>query len=129
MTKGLEPAGQSPFGCVELTRRYSNHADHTNSLVRTLELVRAQPTQATGVSRAVASGHRAPSLTGRAKIDPDMVAASYTAGSTLVELAERHGVSESTIKRVLRERGVRKHRRAPRHVHDVTVVNVAPLRP
>lgn len=53
-------------------------------------------------------------MVGRAAIDPDNLAASYLTGSTLVELAECHGVSASTIKRVLRELGTRKYRNSPK---------------
>lgn len=88
-------------------RRYSNQPDPANPLVRTLQLVDAQPSQ-TSVVPAAGSG--APSMVGRAAIDPDNLAASYLTGSTLVELAECHGVSASTIKRVLRELGTRKYR-------------------
>jgi transposase-like protein len=35
---------------------------------------------------------------------------SYLDGSTIAELAERHSVSASSVKRVLREHGARKHR-------------------
>jgi hypothetical protein len=92
---------------VELTRRYSNRADHANALVRTLKLVRAQHTHDTRASVAATPGGSSPSPTVRAKIDSSTVAASYSAGSTLVELARSYGVSASTIKRVLRERGTR----------------------
>lgn len=38
-------------------------------------------------------------------MDPSAVVASYLSGSRLIELAEEHGVSASTIKRVLRDEG------------------------
>lgn len=53
------------------------------------------------------------STTSRRAIDPGVLAASYLAGAMLIDLATRYAVSESTIKRTLRQQGVRKHRPAP----------------
>jgi transposase-like protein len=35
---------------------------------------------------------------------------AYLSGNTIARLAEQHGVSASSVKRLLREYGVRKHR-------------------
>ena len=96
---------------VELSRRYSNHVNQTNALVKTLKLVRTQHTPGTKAPTRPTSGRTSPSTTGRAKVDPPAVVASYLSGSRLIDLAEEHGVSASTIKRVLRDEGARKHQR------------------
>ena len=45
---------------VELNRRYSNHPDQANALVRTLALARAQPAHDTRASVATTSGRSSP---------------------------------------------------------------------
>lgn len=96
---------------VELSRRYSNHVNQTNALLKALELVRTRPTPGTGAPVRPTSGRTSPPTTGRAKVDPPAVVASYLSGSRLIDLAEQHGVSASTIKRLLRDEGARKHQR------------------
>ncbi len=96
---------------VELSRRYSNRVNQTKTLVKALELVRARPTPDTGALVSLTSGRTSPPMTGRAKVDPPAVVASYLSGSRLIDLAEEHGVSASTIKRVLRDEGARKYQR------------------
>lgn len=94
---------------MELGRRYSNHVNQTNALVKTLELVHQRPAPGTGAPVRPASDRTSPRTTGRTKVDPSTVVASYLGGSRLIDLAEEHGVSASTIKRVLRDENVRKH--------------------
>ena len=60
---------------------------------------------------SVASASSTPPVADRRPIDPAALGLAYLAGSTLAELSKRHRVSESTIKRLLRELGTRKHRR------------------
>ena len=87
--------------------------NQTHALVRTLELVHAQPTLTNGAPVSAAFGHSAPTAAARAKVDPRVVATTYLGGSTLIELADLYGVSASTIKRVLRDEGARKYQRTP----------------
>ena len=93
---------------MELSRRYSNHADQASTLLRTLRLASAQPALAAKTSVAVSSGPNRRS-SGRAELNPCTGATAYLAGSTLDELALHHEVSTSTIKRVVRGSGTRKY--------------------
>ena len=95
---------------MELSRRYSNHVTQTDALGKALELVRAQPARHGGAGVSAALHRSGAPATGRARVDPSTAAAVYLRGSTVIELADLFGVSVSTIKRVLRDEGVRKHR-------------------
>ena len=98
---------------VELGRRYSNHADQTKALVRTLEMVARIRSGAAGRPSVPSAGNGTTlSTTSGRAIDPSALAASYLTGATLIDLAARYGVSESTIKRALRQHGVREYRSA-----------------
>lgn len=78
---------------VELSRRYSNHVNQTNTLVKALELVRTRPAPGTGAPVRPTSGRTSHPSTGRAKVDAPAVVASYLSRSRLIDLAEEHGVS------------------------------------
>jgi hypothetical protein len=110
--------GSSSQPVVELSHHDSNHLAQMNALVRTLGLVRAQPTSTNGASVSAAFRHGAPTAAARAEVDPRVVATHYLGGSTLIELADLFGVSTSTIKHVLRDEGggstgARRDRRFP----------------
>jgi len=100
---------------VELLRRYSNRPLITKPLVNLMELISTEPTaetEQTPLTSADGSGPRtkmplAKRLTAE---DIDALFKSYATGSTMAELAAKHAVSHSTIKRLLREHGARKHR-------------------
>jgi hypothetical protein len=98
---------------VELSRRYLNHVDQTDTLLRTLELVRTRHAPSTGAPVRPESDRTSSPTAGRVEVDPPAVVASYLGGSRLIDVAEEHGVSTSTIKRILRNEGARKYQRPP----------------
>jgi hypothetical protein len=98
---------------VELLRRYSNRRELLGPLVSALQMVRANAAMPDDrPSVASVDGSRLPAVPARDVIDTQALVAAYQAGATQVELATAHGVSPSTIKRLLRDHGGRKYKRA-----------------
>jgi transcriptional regulator of aromatic amino acid metabolism len=97
---------------VELLRRSSNRPDLLNPLVNALKKIK-NDTPDTEPDLASVRGNE-PSVwrvTDRlSPSDVDTLIKSYQAGSTGRLLAERYNISTATVKRLLREHGVRKQR-------------------
>jgi site-specific DNA recombinase len=110
----LAGQGSSKNHMVELLRRYSNRPQPLKSLVRVMHLIDTEPPATPDEQTLVSvdeSGPRVrPSIARTAMISPQAVVEAYRAGATQAELAARHGVSDSTIKRLLRDHGARKQR-------------------
>ncbi len=101
---------------VELLSRYSNQPDIAKPLVKLMQLVATEPAADTDPSPLVlADSSRPPALPFAARLsaeDVQTMIKSYLAGRTIVEMGAQYGVSESTIKRLLRQYGARKGQRA-----------------
>jgi transcriptional regulator of aromatic amino acid metabolism len=98
---------------VELARRYSNRPELLNPLVRTLDKIHST-TLSDKDDLVVVEGKQARVLTVNDRLTPSDIQTlidSYRAGATSKKLAERYNFSQTTIKRVLREHGVRKYPR------------------
>jgi hypothetical protein len=95
---------------VELCRRYSNRPDLLNPLVSVLNKIKSDtPDNEPDVAYVRGNEPGVWRITDRlAPSDVDILIKSYQAGSTARLLAERYSVSTATVKRLLREHGVRK---------------------
>jgi transcriptional regulator of aromatic amino acid metabolism len=99
---------------VELARRYSNRPELLNPLVRTLDKIH-NGTPSDDVDLAVVEGRQARVPTVNDRLTPadiQILIDSYMAGATSKKLAEEYGFSGTTIKRILREHGIRKYPRS-----------------
>jgi DNA-directed RNA polymerase specialized sigma24 family protein len=97
---------------VELCRRYSNRPDLLNPLVSVLEKIK-EGTSDTEPDLVSVRSNESGVWRVVDRLSPSEVATlieSYRAGSTARSLAERYSVSTGTVKRLLREHGVRKQR-------------------
>jgi hypothetical protein len=99
---------------VELLSRYSNQPDIAKPLVKLMQLVATEPAADAERSPLVlADDSRPPALPFAARLSEAEVQTmikSYLDGRTRVELAADFAVSDCTIKRLLRQHGVRKYR-------------------
>jgi aminoglycoside phosphotransferase (APT) family kinase protein len=99
---------------VELLRRYSNRDESLKSLVRVIESIRDDAPSEPGPDQLVSadgSGFRPWQVTERlGGSSIESMIKAYLNGSTIAELAELHTISPSSVKRLLREHGARKHR-------------------
>ena len=96
---------------VELCRRYSNRPDLLGPLVRTWQKINQDAPAGDDSDLAPVPGKEACvwRVADRLSLsDVQTMIGSYRSGSTARFLSERYGVSTSTIKRLLREHGVRK---------------------
>jgi DNA invertase Pin-like site-specific DNA recombinase len=97
---------------VELCRRYSNCPDLLNPLVSVLEKIK-NGTPGTESVLVPVYGKEPGVWRVADRLSPADVGTlieSYRAGSTARLLAERYSVSTATVKRLLRDHGVRKQR-------------------
>lgn len=96
---------------VELTRRYSNHPDLLNPLVRVLAKIRSDAEDGGQPDLGAVHGKQpdiwriADRLTDQ---DVATLLDAYRAGTPTRVLAARYGISPTSIKRLLREHGVRR---------------------
>jgi hypothetical protein len=99
---------------VELLRRYSNQPQLTKSLVSLLQLVAIEPSAAAEPQPLVsADGSGSPRqtlATLMSAADVQAMVKSYLSGRKIVELAVDFDVSDSSIKRLLRQHSARKYR-------------------
>lgn len=99
---------------MELLRRYSNHDDLLKPLVSILERI-SDELPATEKEAQVASADGPTPRTSHVsdRLTPAEIktlVTSYLAGSTIRVLAEQYGISNSSVKRLLREHGAREQR-------------------
>ncbi len=92
---------------AELLRRYSNRHGLVTQLVSVLRRVHAGDQSGPLAVQSVPPSPRW--LDGRLEAgDRERMAEQYLAGDTASALAERYGISLKSVKRILRELGVRK---------------------
>lgn len=97
---------------MDLLVRYSNHEDALGRVVKVLgQIERGDPDNEPGV--AILAGSRPRGLAKLDDGDVRQLVSSFRAGMTKCALAEQYGISESTVKRLLRKQGVRKKRGYP----------------
>lgn len=103
---------------VDLLSRYSNHEAELGTLFELLERLRTgDQTAAPGLPAATLRPTPDPSR--RKVVDrlPEGTIAAmvkrFRAGATIQALANEYGISESSIKRLLRKYGVHRHRQRP----------------
>lgn len=103
---------------VEVARRYSNRHDILDELTATwLQLQREQDGTATpdppGTYTSACRNQRTRPLTVRlSPAEIDQLVVDYLAGTTARELAARHQVSLTALKRLLQARGARRRPKA-----------------
>ncbi len=98
---------------MELLHRYSNRPDLLNPLVSVLEKIKNGTLDEDEPNLAPVRGNEAGVWRVVDRLSPSDVLTlieSYQAGSTARLLAEQYSVSTATVKRLLREHGVRKQR-------------------
>lgn len=96
---------------MELARRYPNRPDLLNPLVRVMSMIGAEPSETADRDRpSVEGANVAPRrISDRfAAHDLNALADAYRSGTTATALATRYGMGLTSVKRLLRERGVRK---------------------
>jgi DNA invertase Pin-like site-specific DNA recombinase len=96
---------------VELVRRYSNRADLQERLAQTLSRARQRGGQELDSRPLTVSGRASGVWRVRDRLTDDdvlVLIADFLAGTSKRELAERYGVSFSTVKKILRTHGVRR---------------------
>ena len=106
---------------VELLRRYSNRPELLGPLVSALEKIKSGVPHDDEPDLAPVRSNEAGVWRVADRLSPSDVSAlikSYQAGSTARLLAERYSVSTATVKRLLREHGVRKQRPRARACED-----------
>ena len=93
--------------CVDLRGQFSNHmAKETVDLVEVV-LTRPQVASQTACHQAFREARQ---LRIREVVDAEELARQFTIGTTIKELAVRHSISESSVKRLLRaNRNTRQH--------------------
>jgi hypothetical protein len=103
---------------VEVATHYSNTPDLLVDLRHTIETVTGTTVEddesdVSVTAPADRSWHVRERLS---SADIDQLVESFEAGSTILELVARYGIGQTSVKRLLRERGVRRRRRrsAPR---------------
>jgi histidine ammonia-lyase len=94
---------------VDLIRAYSNRRDLADALVSTVQQLRQAQAQISGPANSVRS---APLRTRQWRIgdrlseaDTEQLVAAFTADTSKRKLADRYGVSESSVKRLIRLNG------------------------
>jgi hypothetical protein len=103
---------------VGLLSRYSNHGAELDTLLELLKRLRTgDQAAAPGLSAALLRPTPDPSR--RKVVDrlpegaiPAMVE-RFRAGATVAAVADEYGISESSLKRILRKHGVHRYRRRP----------------
>jgi hypothetical protein len=98
---------------VELCRRYSNRPDLLDPLVSVLKKIKNGVLRDDEPDLASVCGNEAGVWRITDRLSPSDIGTlieSYLAGSTARLLAERYSVSMTTVKRLLRDNGVRKQR-------------------
>jgi hypothetical protein len=97
---------------VDLIRAYSNRRDLADALVSTVQQLRQAQTQSNGTAYSVRS---TPLSTRQWRVGDRMseaeieqLVAAFTAGTSKRKLAERYGISESSVKRLVRQHGASK---------------------
>ena len=103
--------GRTPLDLVDLLIRYSKQVDRVSELVSAVECLRVGSVgEPVRVSVRSAEGTRVQQrVTDRlGEAELCRLASEFVAGATKRELAERYTMSESTVKRILRKRGVRR---------------------
>ncbi|HET9412037.1 MAG TPA: hypothetical protein VFO38_04260 [Candidatus Saccharimonadales bacterium] len=96
---------------MELARRYSNRPELLNPLVKVMAMIAAEPSDPPEPDRLSVQGREvAPwKITDRfPSNDLDALVAAYQSGATSAALAEQYGMGVTSVKRLLRKRGVRK---------------------
>ena len=91
---------------VDLVRAYSNHLNLANELVKTLQQLRQAQERGDDGAVSVRSNGRSDRLwrvnDRLSGDDVRMLVRSFAQGTTKRELAGRYGISESSVKRLLR---------------------------
>jgi uncharacterized protein (DUF2235 family) len=97
---------------VDLIRAYSNRRDVADALVSTVQQLRQAQAQGSGTTNSVRS---TPLSTRQWRVgdrlseaDTEHLVAAFTAGTSKRKLAERYGISESSVKRLVRQHGASK---------------------
>jgi uncharacterized protein (DUF2235 family) len=97
---------------VDLIRAYSNRRDVADALVSTVQQLRQAQAQGSGTTNSVRS---TPLSTRQWRVgdrmseaDTEQLVAAFTAGTSKRKLAERYGISESSVKRLVRQHGASK---------------------
>jgi DNA-directed RNA polymerase specialized sigma24 family protein len=96
---------------VDLLIAYSKRLDRVSELVSAVERVRVGDGQKPGAGRSVRSDQapRVWRVSDRLdEADLRSLVSGYSAGTTARELAEQFHISKSSVKRLLRERGIRR---------------------
>lgn len=96
---------------VELARRYSNRPELLNPLVRVMSMIHTEPSDTTHHDRPSVEGANVVPwrISDRfAAHDIDVLIAAYRSGQTAPALAKRYDIGLTSVKRLLRDRGVRK---------------------
>jgi uncharacterized alpha-E superfamily protein len=101
-----------PLTCVDLVQAYSKRRDLADTLVSAVQQLRKAQAQTEGLVQSVRS---APLSTRQWRIgdrlsqdDREQLLAAFTAGTSKRKLAERYGISESSVKRLIRQQGASK---------------------
>ncbi len=91
---------------------YSNRLDLAHALISTVQQLRQAQAQTTASAQSVRS---APLSTRQWRMgdrlserDRERLVAAFTAGTSKRKLAERYGITESSIKRLIRQHGASK---------------------
>lgn len=125
LAPGLAPADLSGFhNCVDLIAAYSKRQDLADSLVSAVQRLRQAQVEASEPAHSVRS---APLSTRQWRIedrlpdaDTERLIAAFTAGTPKRKLAEQYGISESSVKRLIRQHGASKRSRGLAQSHHVT---------
>jgi hypothetical protein len=102
---------ENPLTCVDLLMAYSNRLDLVSGLVSVVERLRARDGKEPETGRSVCSEQatRVWRVSDRvSETDLCSLITSYRAGTTVDALAEQFKISKSSVKRLLRQHGIRR---------------------